>query len=105
MIDSVGEVIVISNGDISVGDNVTVSVRPERVVLQKDVVKPDGLNCVSGKLVETIYEGSAVEYIITLENDLVVTAEARGGDAMDKFTIGDPLYFCWNIGDAIVLKN
>jgi spermidine/putrescine ABC transporter ATP-binding subunit len=104
-IDSVGEVIVISNGDISVGDNLTVSVRPERVILQKDVAKADGLNCVSGKLVETIYEGSVVEYIITLENRLVVTAEARGGDALNKFTIGDPLYFCWKIGDAIVLKN
>ncbi|MGB7290876.1 MAG: ABC transporter ATP-binding protein [Thermodesulfobacteriota bacterium] len=104
-IDSVGEVIVISNGGISEGDNITVSVRPERVVLHKDLEKADALNCVAGKLVETIYEGSVVEYIINLENGLVVTAEARGGDAINKFTVGDPLYFCWMVEDAIVLKN
>ena len=105
MIDSVSEIIVISNGDISAGDNITVSVRPERVVLQKDVAKADGLNCISGKLVETIYEGSVVVYIITLENGLVVTAEARGGDGIGKFAVGESIYFCWKIGDAIVLKN
>lgn len=104
-IDSLGEVIVKSTGDVSVGDKVTVSVRPERVVLLKDLEKADGLNGIAGKLAEMIYEGSVVEYIVTLQNGLTVTAEARGGDATNRFTIGDSLYFCWKIGDAIVLKN
>jgi spermidine/putrescine ABC transporter ATP-binding subunit len=104
-IDSVGEVIVKSKEGISVSDNITVSVRPERVLLFRDHEKANGLNCIAGKLVETIYEGSVVEYIIALENGLVVTAEARGGNAHEKLTTGDSLYFCWRVEDAIVLKN
>ena len=105
-IDGIGEVIVKSKDKISENDSITVSVRPERVFLLREPEMKNDLNCIPGKLVETIYEGSIVEYIITLGNGLEAKSEARGGDALlKKFTIGDSLYFCWKIEDAMVLKN
>src|SRR3990172_4967750 len=105
-IEGVGEVLVKTKERVNVSDSITVGIRPERVFLFRDLEGTNDLNCIPGKLVETIYEGSLVDYIITLGNGLEVKAEARGGDALlQKLAIGDSLYFCWKIEDAIVLKN
>ncbi len=105
-IERVGEVLVKTKERVNVSDSITVGIRPERVFLFRDLEGTNDLNCIPGKLVETIYEGSLVDYIITFGNGLEVKAEARGGDALlQKLAIGDSLYFCWKIEDAIVLKN
>jgi ABC-type Fe3+/spermidine/putrescine transport system ATPase subunit len=105
-IERVGDVLVKAKERVAVNDSVTLGIRPERVFLFKDVDGTNDLNCISGKLIETIYEGSIVQYIVALRNGLEVKAEARGGDTfLQKLTIGDLLHFCWKIEDAIVFKN
>jgi spermidine/putrescine transport system ATP-binding protein len=105
-IDRLGDVLVKTKEKIPLGQSITVGIRPERVFLFKNIEGANDINRVTGKLVETIYEGAIVNYIVALDNGQQVKAEGRGGDALLlSFGIGDSIYFCWKIEDAIVLKN
>lgn len=105
-IGRVGEVLVRTKERVAVSESVTVGIRPERIFLFKDLEGANDMNSVTGRIVEIIYEGAVVNYIVALENDLEVKAEARGGDAhILNLKAGDSVYFCWKIEDAIVLKS
>ncbi len=89
------------NGDTpsELGKNISVSIRPEKV--QLSLYKPSvSSNCFEGKVVNTMYMGTHVNYVIELANQTQITA-------MQPNTVGvlpdsdTPIYAFWLEGDCL----
>lgn len=92
------------NGDTpsELGKNISVSIRPEKV--QLSLYKPSiPTNCFEGKVINTMYMGTHVNYVIELANQTQITA-------MQPNTVGilpdsdTPIYAFWLEGDCLAFS-
>ncbi|BAZ04265.1 ABC transporter ATP-binding protein [Calothrix sp. NIES-3974] len=92
------------NGDTpsELGKNISVSIRPEKV--QLSLYKPSiPTNCFEGKVINTMYMGTHVNYVIELANQTHITA-------MQPNTVGilpdsdTPIYAFWLEGDCLAFS-
>lgn len=88
------------------GDNVVVTIRPERVIL----VPPEQANGVSltGVVQEKVYLGTDTRFVVQLPTGQAVVAriQNRGGhDSHQRFGVGDVVKIIWDPADARTLVS
>ena len=90
---------------VSPGDAVTLTVRPEKLVL----VAPEQANgaALSGIVRETVYLGTDTRYVIGLQSGetLVARLQNIAGKGRGEFAVGDTVGVAWALEDARVLKE
>ncbi|MBR0565081.1 polyamine ABC transporter ATP-binding protein [Azoarcus sp. L1K30] len=91
------------------GSEVSVSVRPERVLLSREApgALEGGLNSAAGEVVDIAYLGSYSVYHVRLSGGRTVTASvpsARWGDAAPP-TWGDAVWVSWKAPAGVVLSR
>ena len=99
-----GQEFLIPSGDrFSVGDDVVLAVRPERIEIGETAKKRR--NCFSAKVQNILYKGASLEYHMILENgqEIRVRVETKRF-SQDEFT-EDRVTIGWNESDTVVLKR
>jgi spermidine/putrescine transport system ATP-binding protein len=94
-----------ADGKIGVGEELMVSVRPERVILSSD--KPDQKENVFPGVVDFVsYLGSYVVYLVRLDNaSALIRASEQIPDGAARFSEGEQVYAHWMAEHAVYLKS
>ncbi|MEB3282869.1 MAG: ABC transporter ATP-binding protein [Lyngbya sp.] len=91
------------NSDIQVGDAVVVSVRPEKISINP---YPVGgvVNCFEGRIVNTMYLGTHLQYIVQLlSGEQLTVQQSKTGEAIAE---GETtVYICWKPTDCLALSQ
>jgi len=87
-------------------EEVTVAVRPEKIQVFPDEVKPPAemINHFSGQVKEVIYVGEANVYRISLRPDLVLKVKVQSGGAAHRHRKGDRVTVGWKVSHGLALK-
>ena len=89
--------------EVSGGEAVVVSVRPQRILLQAEA-SPDGAdNCLPGVVQRRIFLGNLVRWLVEVGPELVLTVES-GADST-PFTEGESVYVTWRKDGSILLPE
>jgi spermidine/putrescine transport system ATP-binding protein len=88
--------------DFSVGQAVTVVVRPERLHLS--AAKPDGREGLEVTVTESIFQGKASKVIVQTDSRTEIDAELEADDGIAVRT-GDRLWLSWQPGSAYLLPE
>lgn len=88
------------NTGFSVGEFVTVSVRPEKLHFSAEPV--EGFS-VPALVKDYIYVGSVVKCLAVLPNGNEVKMERLAGEELPKS--GDKVFICWNPEDAVLIHS
>lgn len=90
-----GQRIVVERPGSAVGEEIELTVRPEKVRLS--VTEPDGdLSRVRGEVTEVVYLGTSTNYAVRTESGADVTVFMQNGsDASDAAERGDQVWLCW----------
>jgi spermidine/putrescine transport system ATP-binding protein len=105
---------VVSNGNFdircckqvntSIGDDVTVCIRPERVRIS---AQPDGgsENNLQGRVLNTIFKGAFVHYQVLIPGDEIITIQQNLEQDVPLFASNSPIYLAWLSDNAIILTR
>ena len=85
------------------GQDVTVSVRPERV--QIAATTPTTENQLSGRVEELIYLGRSRKYVIKAAELKIIAVQQITGASQPTFAAGDPVHLTWEADDATALPG
>jgi ABC-type Fe3+/spermidine/putrescine transport system ATPase subunit len=93
------------NGDISLGEDVMVSIRPERVILTTSA--PEQVENVFPGVVDFVsYLGSFVVFLVHLDHgSTLIRASEPIPDGTARFAEGDKVFAHWKAEHAIYLKR
>ena len=85
---------------LRIGELVALCLRTERVSYSE---RPEGICSVPGVLKSRHYAGGAIRCVVALPSgrELVAVGHSGTGDAI---RVGDPVFACWNPGEAAVVK-
>lgn len=87
--------------DVSIGKNVLIAIRPEQLVIGKDINKD---NIMSGKVILSIFKGSYIEYHVNVgEDEFIVFKPYRPGESI--FKPGEDVKIGWSREAGIVLLD
>jgi spermidine/putrescine transport system ATP-binding protein len=96
-----GERIVVATGDrqVSIGDSLEVTVRPEKIRISHAVPGPSGC-ALRGTVTEVVYLGTATTFNVTASTGaevvvFVQNASAAGQEASDSIGRGDDVWLSW----------
>ncbi|WP_413160136.1 ABC transporter ATP-binding protein [Capilliphycus salinus ALCB114379] len=91
------------NSDIQVGDAVVVSVRPEKISIGSYPVG-GAVNCFEGRIVNTMYLGTHLQYIVQLlSGEQLTVQQSKTGEAIAE---GETtVYVCWKPTDCLALSQ
>ncbi len=92
-----------SNVELRSGIRVIVSIRPEKMSLS---LYPMGgtLNCLEGRLINAMYMGTHLQYIVQLlSGEQVIVHQNTTGELLPDFET--PIYVCWQPKDSRVLAD
>jgi spermidine/putrescine transport system ATP-binding protein len=96
-----GERIVVATGDrqVSIGDSLEVTVRPEKIRISHAVPGPSGC-ALRGTVTEVVYLGTATTFNVTTSTGaevvvFVQNASAAGQEASDSIARGDDVWLSW----------
>lgn len=79
--------------DAKVGDEVTFSLRPERIVLTE---KPDdGKNSIACQVVNRIYLGASIRFVVALNDGRTFSVDVPSLDKASSLLVGDGAYMNW----------
>jgi putative spermidine/putrescine transport system ATP-binding protein len=93
-------------GGVSVGQSISVAVRPERTLLSDpSKPEPDAENRVTGEVAELIYLGRSRKYVIRAAGTEVVAVQQILSSLDDIFEIGDAVGVHWKAEDAIAVSD
>jgi len=95
---SIGDGIIkcrITDKKIASGQNVFVSIRPGKISIFPNKEKAAFENTFEGKIIESIYVGSAVRYIVEINNDLEFIVEVPVDSKSILFSDGDKVAVSW----------
>ena len=95
-----GETVHGRGGTAGVGSSVTVAVRPERIVI---VPAGDPAAGLDGTLVEAVYLGSAIQYVVALSDGTRVTVRRPSAAGEVPLAPAARVRLTWTPGDAAVL--
>jgi spermidine/putrescine transport system ATP-binding protein len=91
------------------GQEVTVAVRPEKLMLRSPGAKGASKNgaALSGQIKEMIYIGTDTRYVIRLETGETCVTRIQNVQArnLGEYQVGDPVEVTWSVEDAHPLKD
>jgi putative spermidine/putrescine transport system ATP-binding protein len=89
---------------LELGSRVVVSIRPERIALQRGDAPSDMENTIGGRITEVVYLGRSRKYVIRTDggHEIVSFQQARSGSEPD-FELGAAVSVSWRAEDATVL--
>ena len=92
-------------GDLTVGDALAASIRPERVRLSHH--RPtESENLIAGVVDFVSYLGSYVVYVVRLpDNDVLLRASEPIPSGAPSFSVGDQVFASWGAGHAVYVKE
>ena len=98
------------NGDLQLGDSVTVAIRPERIDVTSPVGESSGLDAVSrlnGIIQDESYLGTTLQYTVQTDypTPVIVHQQNTGVGETHRFRRGDPVSLTWRAENAIVLTG
>jgi spermidine/putrescine transport system ATP-binding protein len=102
-VDNEGVTLVANAEDVAVGENVFLSVRPEKVRVGTGSEGCD--NAFEGNVVDVVYVGLSSKVTVRLEQGPRITANVQIADIGQSFQIGSRLKVGWNANNAIVVKT
>lgn len=88
---------------LQVGDDISVSVRPENISLGKLSKKAEGLNVLDGVIIDEIFKGSYVTYYVKLVNNEVLRVTVLSKDA--NYDPGDKVAVYWDYRKGVTIKE
>jgi spermidine/putrescine transport system ATP-binding protein len=92
----------------TVGQHINFSVRPEKFRVEPETETSDGENQFIGEIVNKIYLGESIHYIIALsakENIDVFLKKERAGPQKIVFSVGDKVHVSWHRDDSVILVD
>jgi spermidine/putrescine transport system ATP-binding protein len=90
--------------DISSGETVTISIRPQRMKIASEGTRLDGFdNCLRGVVVRRIFLGNLVRWLVQVEQGVVLTVE--GGANHQPLKEGDRASVAWHKHESLLLKE
>lgn len=97
------DIIRIPNLNYEIGDKFTVSVRPERIKIKKEVEEGDvWLPCT---LKERIYVGSVIKTVVLLKNNKEIIVNEPIGQSYNFTSTGEKVFITWNPNNTVVIKE
>ncbi len=89
------------------GDKLTIAVRPEKIMVSKDVPEGDNLSVLKGIVWDLGYYGNLSIYRVRTESGVViqVSAQNRVRSAERVLEWDEEVYLCWDIQSSIVLTE
>jgi spermidine/putrescine transport system ATP-binding protein len=107
-IDGIGEVQFYNDRPVSMGDEIYLSLRPEKLRLQS--TKPDTtepLNIVQGTVEDVIYLGAQTRYWVRTGGQRIAVEQQHRRFVLDEKppTWGDSVWICWRPDDGYLLRD
>ncbi len=101
------ELLVDDRGEVSVGQQVWVALRPEKIRLSKEPPAGDRINRLKGVVAELGYLGSRSTYRIRTPGGKVLTVLGKNEQRTSEWSIdwSDEVYVSWHANAAIVLQS
>jgi iron(III) transport system ATP-binding protein len=79
-LDSTGDIVTIAaDGDFTIGQEVTVAIRPEKLTITPEATDESGVNVLHTEVLTRSYVGSRYEYGLRLGRNVVQVVSANGG--------------------------
>jgi putrescine transport system ATP-binding protein len=102
-----GELLVDDMGRVSLGQQVWVSLRPEKIRISKSIPGDAGLNSIKGMVLELGYLGNRSTYRIRTGTGKLVTVFAQNDQRTSEWSIdwSDEVYISWAANAAVVLQS
>jgi len=91
------------NADLSIGDEVTVLLRPEMPRLIRDASRPD--NEFRGRIAETIYLGNSIKYRLTAEDGFDLMVRWPMSTDSRSLPLGSEIAVGWSATDSHLLRH
>lgn len=92
----------------TIGDILTLSVRPEKISLARETPENDGINRFPGTILNKTFLGGSVSYAISLSPEDHVTVEVkseRRPDQQAPLSTGDTITVSWHPEDCVTLTD
>jgi spermidine/putrescine ABC transporter ATP-binding subunit len=89
---------------LRLGKEVTVAVRPERVLFPQGTEGPDRLNVFEGVAVESTYVGEVIKYVIRLKTDETIVVKKPNTAGVLKYERGEKVKIGWYWKDGNILE-
>ncbi|MEV7627495.1 ABC transporter ATP-binding protein [Actinoplanes sp. NPDC089786] len=84
-------------GSVAVGDKVEISVRPEKIELERGVEAPSDCSVVAGTVSEVVYHGTSTNYTVaTAAGPEFTVFDQNAANADDLAVRGDKVFLYWN---------
>jgi putative spermidine/putrescine transport system ATP-binding protein len=101
VLDTGEEVIAKPVNVTGIGARTTLSVRPERLVINPRV--SSYANCFRARVLEAIYLGEQIRYRVRLAGNEDFTLKVRNDSTLGVIRTGDEIEVCWNSLDCQAL--
>lgn len=89
--------------DLRAGASVVVSVRPEKILLSLYPVSAS-VNCFEGRLLNTMYLGTHIQYVVKLlSGENVMVRQPKTTESLPDSNT--PVYVCWGTTDCLALPE
>jgi len=86
---------------VRVGQSVNLSVRPEKILLNKGERIFD--NSIEGKIEEIVYLGETIKYIVKIGEDTLLIVKQQNRQDIPIYKKNEMVRISWNIQDAVVV--
>jgi len=91
---------------LTVGMPITLTIRPERLDLFRDLHEYKFDNTLPARIEKAIYNGSDMHYRLRFSDQIVWTARVVNARGEQKdFAVGEPVYVGWNAADGVALTE
>ena len=107
-VDTIGEVLAWNDKKLKVGDDVNLSVRPEKFRLFRNQPQHDELrNLIRAKVEDLIYMGSMTKYRLTCGEYTMIVEQQHGRYLLDEKPIswGEEVWLGWHAEDGYMLQS
>jgi putative spermidine/putrescine transport system ATP-binding protein len=91
---------------LPMGSRATLSIRPERIMLQTSEVPAGASNCLSGRIVEAIYLGRGRKYVVEIASGARLTAAQQAvGANTTPLSAGERVTARFAADDAVIIAD
>ena len=89
------------------GDRVAIMIRPERGILNKKIPKEKNLCAIPGRLLETLYLGNDIVYVVNIDDTQKATIRSQnvGNTSLFGYQIGDLVNIICKTDDITIFKE